>query len=218
MNVRGGAIAEGDVVAVCINLFSELVLGRYQLPLPPPSDSAFARLAHSIIDEHKRGLATLPGGHRGDAAQYYLLLEAERAVLAIGHAMAYAAARDSGTVPGPLLAIYEAGVVREYSVWFSEAEGVSYAEQRRRETDALRAALPHLRQYAEDLGVKQYVRASIVDDESWSASVAEMTSYSSSTVSTGSSVASGGGGTRAFGRSAADTLATVGIRAGTAKL
>ena len=53
--------------------------------------------------------------HRGAAVEYYLLPQAERAVMALGHAMAYAAARDSGAVPASLLAIYKAGVVRAYT-------------------------------------------------------------------------------------------------------
>ena len=129
------------------------------------------------MTEHKDGLAALPGGHRGPDAEYYLLPQAESAVMALGHAMAYSAARDSGSVPAPLLALYEAGVVRDYAAWFAESGGVPVAVQRQRETDALRAAMPGLPQYAEDLGVRAYVRASIVDDATWKWTVKQLVAY-----------------------------------------
>ncbi|KIP07465.1 hypothetical protein PHLGIDRAFT_415065 [Phlebiopsis gigantea 11061_1 CR5-6] len=176
-DVRGIVIAEGDVLVLCIRLFSELLLGRYELPLPPASDSPFARLAHAIMDEHAQGLAALPGGHRSAAAGYYLLPQAERAVTALGHAMALAAARSSRAVPAPLLAVYEAGVVRAYSGWFAESGGVPLAAQREREADALRAAVGGVARYAEGLGVAEYVRASIVGDEAWADTVRQLVAY-----------------------------------------
>ena len=173
-------IAEGDIVVLCIRLFSELLLGRYRLPLPSPSDSSLAHLANSIMDEHVRGAAALPGGHRGAEAEYYILPQAENAIVAMGHAMAYAAARDSGRVPAPLLAVYEAGVVRDYSAWFTEVGGVPIATQRQREADALRAAVPDLLQYAKDLGIEPYIRASIVDDSTWERTLQQLVTYTNS--------------------------------------
>ena len=177
MDVRGIVIAEGDVLVLCIRLFSELLLGRYTLPLPPASDSPLARLAHALLNEHAHGLAALPGGHRSDAAGYYLLPQAERVVTALGHAMALAAARAARTVPEPLLAVYEAGVVRAHAAWFAEAGGMPLAVQRVRETDALRAAVGGVAHYTKGLGVALYVRASIVRDETWADTVQQLVAY-----------------------------------------
>jgi acyl-CoA oxidase len=185
MDARGMAIAEGDILALCIRLFSELILGRYHLPLPAASDSPLAHLAHSILDEHARGFAAFHGTRRGPEAEYYVLPLAEAAIMALGHAMAYAAAHDSGTVPAPLLEIYKAGVVRENSTWFSEVAGISFAEQRRCEAEALRTAVPHLQQYAKDLGVQDYVRASIIDDATWKRTVQQLTTHSGAGENTG---------------------------------
>ncbi|TBU21819.1 hypothetical protein BD311DRAFT_677453, partial [Dichomitus squalens] len=176
-DVRGVIIAEGDVLVLCIRLFSELLLGRYALPCPPSTDSPISRLAHAIMDKHAKGLAALPGGHRSADAEYYILPQAESAIIALGHAMAYAAARDSGRIPQPLLALYETSVMRAYSAWFSEDLGVPLAQQRQQETDALRAALPDLPLFARELGVGNYVRSSILDDATWERSVRQMTTY-----------------------------------------
>lgn len=177
LDARGLIIAEGDVLALCIRLFSELLLDRYRLPLPAWGDSSLSHLAHSILGEYSRGISFFSGGHRDSEAEYFLLPQAEAAIRAIGHAMAYAAARDSGHVPASLLAIYEAGVVRDYSAWFSEVAGVSVVQQRQRETDALRGALADLPQFAQALGVQEYVRASIVDDATWKKTVQQMVAY-----------------------------------------
>lgn len=176
MDVHGAVIAEGDVLALCIRLWSELVLQRYALPLPPPTSSLSARLAHSILTEHTSGITALPGGHRGPLSESYLLPSAERGILAIGHASAYAAARAAG-VPRPLLDLYECGVMRGYSAWFSEEAGVPHKMQRQREVDALRAAVPDLEVYVERFGVGGAVRAAIVDDRTWKGCIGQMEAF-----------------------------------------
>ena len=88
------------MLALCIRLLSELLLERYTLPMPGPDDSILAQYAHSIIDGHKRRLADFRGGHRSQDAAYYLLPQAESAIMAIGHCSAFAAARDAG-IAGP---------------------------------------------------------------------------------------------------------------------
>jgi len=90
--------------------------------------------------------------------------------MAIGHAVAYATARDAG-VPQPLLDLYVCNVVRSNSAWFSELGGLKREQQQENETRALRAALPDLESYLERLAVKDYVRATILSDDIWKQSL-----------------------------------------------
>ncbi|KAI0263647.1 acyl-CoA oxidase [Gloeopeniophorella convolvens] len=169
-------IAEGDVLALCIRLWGELVLGRYTLPIPDAKDSLLAKHAHGLLEEGRQTLRRIPGGHRSEAAEYELLPESERAILALGHASAYAAARRAG-VPQVLLDIYECAAIRDDPAWFSENAGLSREAQRAKEGAALREASPDIEKHLEDLNVGYAVRASIVSDEAWLAQVQRMPKY-----------------------------------------
>jgi len=169
-------IAEGDVLALCIRLWGELVLGRYTLPIPAAKESLLAKHAHGLLGEARQTLRRLPGGHRSEAAEYELLPEAERAIVAQGHACAYSAARRAG-VSQVLLDLYECAAIRCDQAWFSENAGISRAEQRAREGKALRAAAPDIEKHLEDLDVGYAVRASIVSDSTWLGQVQRMPKY-----------------------------------------
>ncbi|KAH9023645.1 hypothetical protein EDB84DRAFT_1564663 [Lactarius hengduanensis] len=130
-------IAEGDVLALCIRLWGELVFGRYTIPIPH---------AHGLLDEGRQVLRRVPGGHRSETAEYELPLEAERSVL---------------------LDLYECAAIRGDPTWFSENVGRTRAEQRAKEGAALRAATPDIEKHLEDLNVGYAVRASIFSDAAW---------------------------------------------------
>ncbi|KAI0270443.1 hypothetical protein BC834DRAFT_922464 [Gloeopeniophorella convolvens] len=169
-------IAEGDVLALCIRLWGELVLGRYTLPIPAAKESLLSRHAHALLDEGRQVLRRVPGGHRSEAAEYELLPESERAVLALGHACAYSAAKKAG-IPQVLLDIYECAAIRGDPAWFSENAGLNREAQRAKEGAALREASPDIEKHLEDLNVKYAVRASIVSDSAWLGQVARMPKY-----------------------------------------
>ncbi|KAI0299981.1 hypothetical protein B0F90DRAFT_1810521 [Multifurca ochricompacta] len=159
-------IAEGDVLALCIRLWGELVLNRYTLPIPDAKESLLANHAHALLEEGRQILRRIPGGHRSEAAEYELLPESERAVIALGHACAFSAAKRAG-VPQVLLELYECAAIRDDPAWFSEHAGLSREAQRVKEGAALRVAAPDIEKYLEDLNVKYAVRASIISDENW---------------------------------------------------
>lgn len=96
--------------------------------------------------------------------------------MAHGHACAYSAARRAG-VSQVLLDLYECAAIRGDPCWFSENAGITRAEQRAREGAALRAAVPDVEQYLEDLDVGYAVRASIVSDAAWLGQVERMPKY-----------------------------------------
>ncbi|EGO19913.1 hypothetical protein SERLADRAFT_442727 [Serpula lacrymans var. lacrymans S7.9] len=125
---KGVIIAEGDVLTLCIRLFSELLLNRYTIPLPPSDHSLLAHHAHSLLSENLSLLASLPGGHRSPTYNSLILPQAELAIEAMGHALAYAAALASH-VPQPILDVYESAVIRRDPAWYSEHGGLSRVQQ-----------------------------------------------------------------------------------------
>ncbi|KAH7890445.1 acyl-CoA oxidase [Phlebopus sp. FC_14] len=163
---KGVIIAEGDVLTLCIRLFSELLLERYRIPLPDASESLLAHHATSLLEENIELLHQLHGGHRSDAFNSLILPQAEPAIEAMGHALAYSAGLRSG-LPRPILDVYECSVIRRDPAWYSENAGLTRSIQRIREDEAVTSALSHLDTYLNDLGVAEYVSAPIVSDEAW---------------------------------------------------
>ncbi|KAI5981544.1 acyl-CoA oxidase [Pisolithus albus] len=179
---KGVIIAEGDVLTLCIRLFSELVLQRYHVPIPDPSESLLAEHAHSVLDENRDLLRHIPDGHRGESFNSILLPQAEPTIEAIGQAMAYSAALRSG-LPRPILDVYECAVIRRDPAWYSERAGLTRLAQRMREDKAVTAAMPHLERYLDDLKIEGYVSAPIVSDKAWKDYVDAMPVYVGNAIS-----------------------------------
>lgn len=167
MDNRGISIAEGDVLVLCIRLFSELLLGRYALPPPTHTDTLLARHAAGMFAHARDVLARIPGGHRDETFNRLLLPRSELAVTSLGHARAYACALDAG-VPAPLLRLFECYIVKLDFAWYAEHEGVMGEAFRAMEDEAVRAALPHLQAYVDRLDARRWVTAPILNDASWS--------------------------------------------------
>lgn len=157
-------IAEGDVLTLCIRLFSELLLGRYSLRLPDPAESLLAQHATSILEENIELLKSFDT-HRGDSFNSLILPQSQLAIEAIGHAMAYSAAMKSD-IPQPILDIYECSVIRQDPAWYSE-HGLTQMKQRLREDNAITRALPHIEEYLSSLNIENYVTAPIISDRAW---------------------------------------------------
>ncbi|KLO06946.1 acyl-CoA dehydrogenase NM domain-like protein [Schizopora paradoxa] len=182
---RGVCIAEGDTLVLSIRLASELLLGRYALPKP--------RYPHCLLAQHEAGLfaechsllssisAGGSGGesnHRGDAFNRLILPQARPLVEAIGHRMAYEAALDAG-VDAPLLALYEAGVVRLDGAWYAEhiktQDGLplGHLAQITMEERAATACAPFIERYLSQTGAEAYASATpILSREGWGAFMA----------------------------------------------
>ncbi|KAN0082585.1 Acyl-CoA dehydrogenase/oxidase, N-terminal and middle domain containing protein [Tylopilus felleus] len=103
--LKGVVVAEGDVRTLCIRLFSELLLERYEMPLPDASESILARHAVSLLEENRALLQQLAGGHRDHGFNALVLPQAEHVIEAMGHAMAYSAGLQKG-LPQPILDLY----------------------------------------------------------------------------------------------------------------
>jgi len=161
---KGVIIAEGDVMTLCIRLFSELLLERYTVALPDPGESLLANHASSLMEENAALLQSF-GNHRSEAFNALILPQSQTAIEAIGHAMAYSSALKAD-LPQPILDIYECAVIRQDPAWYSE-HGLSRMDQRYREDAAVSSALPHLATYLDALNIENYVYAPIVSDAAW---------------------------------------------------
>ncbi|THU85131.1 acyl-CoA oxidase [Dendrothele bispora CBS 962.96] len=172
---KGVIIAEGDVLTLCIRLFSELLLGRYTVPLPDPKSSLLAQHAHSLLQENREILSGLDD-HRSETFNHLVLPQSQQAIEAIGHAMAYSAAVEAN-LPHPILNVYEALVIRQDPAWYSEQARLPRIDQRRREDEAITSAMAHLDSYLDDLQIADYVSAPIVTDEAWKAYSLSLPTY-----------------------------------------
>ncbi|KAG6833146.1 hypothetical protein H0H87_010860 [Tephrocybe sp. NHM501043] len=170
---KGVIIAEGDILTLCIRLFSELLQKRYDVPLPDPSESLLALHASSLLEENVALLKSIDGDYRSDSFNALILPQSQPVVEAIGHALAYSAALRAN-LPQPILDVYECAVIRQDSAWYSEEGGLSRLTQRRREDAAVSAMLPDLSSYLEQLEIAKYVQAPIVTDAGWKDYLADL--------------------------------------------
>jgi acyl-CoA oxidase len=175
-DMKGIVIAEGDVLTLCVRLFSELLQQRYALPLPPSSDSILAQHAHGLLGDNIQLVNHIAGGHRSQEFQDLILPQAEGAIAAFGHAMALTAARAAG-VPEDLLEIYTLGVVDLDPAWYLEHVNLGKMQLLRSKVSLMRRALPRLNEYLDALGVADYVRAPLVSDEMLKASLENLPTY-----------------------------------------
>jgi hypothetical protein len=179
----GAVVAEGDLLTLCIRLFSELLLERYTLEILPASDSLLARHAHGLMKENRQLLSAI-GGHRRDQFNSLLLPQSQAVVEAIGHAFAYSAAKKS-RLPQPILDMYECTVMRLDPAWYSEEADISRMDQRRREDRAISSMLPDMTAYLSNLKIAEFVTAPIVSDEAWKSYVNGLPAFTGNAQSPG---------------------------------
>lgn len=166
MDNRGISIAEGDILVLCIRLFSELLQGRYSLPEPNHKGTLLAQHSAHIVSKCSSMLASFPAGHKDEQFNNLILAQSEPAIAALGHAMAYSCAIDQH-VPQPLLNLFECAIINMDPSWYVEHAGVSGDIRRVREDKAARDALPGLKDYINGLGVRPWITAPIVCDDAW---------------------------------------------------
>jgi len=146
-----------------LGLASELLLGRYALEPPRYPDSLLAQHESGLFSGLSVTLAAAPG-HRSDAYDREVLPHSLSLVMAIGHRIAYDAAREAH-VDAPLLDLFGVAAVLQDEAWYVECLGISRAELRRREARALGAVYACLEEYLKKMDVAPYIVAPIVSDE-----------------------------------------------------
>ncbi|KAB8238254.1 acyl-CoA dehydrogenase NM domain-like protein [Aspergillus alliaceus] len=160
---RGISIAEGDTLTLCIRLASELLLGRYKLPPPNYPECLLAQHETSLFDECRAVLQNLSTGHRSQEFNHAILPKCQLLVESAGQRMAYEAAL-SASVPSELLAIYEAGSIRQDPAWYVEKCGITHEKLFAMECQALDAGLLSFDQLLDELDVEPYCTAPILSE------------------------------------------------------
>ncbi|KAI9436922.1 acyl-CoA dehydrogenase NM domain-like protein [Lactarius indigo] len=163
--MRGIAIAEGDLLGISIRLASELLLGRYALESPKYPDSPLAKHEAGMFSELRAVLAVAPS-HRSASYDREVLPRSLPLIMAIGDRIAYEAARDA-QVDAPLLALFEIASMLQDEAWYVEQLGITRAQLRQREVEAIEAVFPHLEEYLVQMDIAPYVTAPIVSEERW---------------------------------------------------
>ncbi|KAF8882699.1 hypothetical protein BD779DRAFT_1472828 [Infundibulicybe gibba] len=128
--LRGIAIAEGDILAVSIMLVAELLLGRYELPETADPNSLLARHETGLFEERRAILASDSLNHEGRMSENHLLPYCQAIVEAAGHRMAYDAARAAGVMPA-LIDLYLSSVIKLDPAWYVENADMSRSAQDR---------------------------------------------------------------------------------------
>ncbi|KAJ7235006.1 acyl-CoA dehydrogenase NM domain-like protein [Mycena haematopus] len=168
---RGGGIAEGDILVLCIRLASELLIGRYKLPPPKYPDCLAARLEIGLFKECREEIAQkLDGQHRSDAFNRLILPRCRALVEAIGQRFFYEAAKEAG-LEQAVLDVYEAGIVKHFPVWFAAHARMDTSAQIAQEDAAITAAMSHLERWLEWSGAEDYALAPIMNQPRWDAFV-----------------------------------------------
>ncbi|TCD62137.1 hypothetical protein EIP91_007289 [Steccherinum ochraceum] len=165
-DIRGTSISEGDITVVCIRLFAEVLTGRRTLLVPARTDTLLYRRYLGYVDFNTQLLKSLKRGQRDPQFNNLILPQCEPAIRALGHALAYSAAKDAG-LPQPLLDLFEVAVIKLDSGWFAEHAGLTEARRVMMEDKAANAALPHLKQYVDDLNIRQWVASPLISDRKW---------------------------------------------------
>jgi len=160
---RPVVMAEGVVLILCTGLFSELIIGQYEIPFPPPETSLLARHVTLVLLENSSIAAKLIARERYRSQKFssIILPQAEATRATLGYPQAYTAAVEAKN-PQPLLDIYECATIHLDSMWYTEVGGLSRYYKREKEDAKVTRTLPRLGEYIYSLG---YVTASIVSDK-----------------------------------------------------
>ncbi|KAH8646462.1 acyl-CoA dehydrogenase/oxidase [Ilyonectria robusta] len=159
LTFQGNAIAEGDTLVLCIRLVSELLGGKYGLPAPQDPTTVLARRERQMMEAARSKLKDIGGygEHRGQAFNQHILPCCRPIAEAIGHRMAYEAARESGACP-------KSSVYTNTSIGDAAVEAYD---------DVLADMLQSLQNYEADA----YTTAPIMSDQSWASFVDKMQSF-----------------------------------------
>jgi acyl-CoA oxidase len=192
MDMRGTAIAEGDLLVISIRkplpssrfnnasdqtagLASELLLGRYAVPETTDTSSLLAKHESGLFQELRGTLSKLDH-HRGDLFNQLIMPECFGLVKTIGHRMAYDAAVAAQVDP-VLVDLFVASTVKQNSAWYVE-QGLSRARQNAMESEAIAAVFPRLEEFLEQMDVEPYISAPMMKDEMWEDYVQELPEFS----------------------------------------
>uniref|UniRef100_A0A0W0G6J1 Acyl-CoA dehydrogenase NM domain-like protein n=1 Tax=Moniliophthora roreri TaxID=221103 RepID=A0A0W0G6J1_MONRR len=173
MEMRGVAIAEGDVLVLCVRLAFELAMQRCSIP-PSTRPSDLASHEQGLLNEFRA--AMINRGRSRDELNNHLLPRCLPLIEAIGHRMAYESAVDRG-VSSDLLRLYEVGVVGINLPWYMDHTTWTRDSHFEAERQALDDVFGNIHDHLENTGAEPYARAVMLSDSSWSSFVNSLKIY-----------------------------------------
>ncbi|KAF7314963.1 Acyl-CoA dehydrogenase NM domain-like protein [Mycena indigotica] len=172
IDLRGNAIAEGDILVLSIRLATELILKRYELDsaflpgLHTPDNPLAHHAKHLLVSARATLAGPCKGAHRSIEFAQRVLPQCAKIVEAIGMHYAYASAVSAG-LDKHILKLYLASAMREDQGWYIEHLGFKREQLLEQEVTAVQEALPMLDEWLRNCGAAPYVTAPIVDEGSW---------------------------------------------------
>lgn len=148
-----------------VGLATELLLGRYSMPVAVDPTSLLSRHEIGLLHECK-AIVRENGGHRSPIYASHVLPRCQAIVEAIGHRMAYEAAVAAG-VPQCLIDLYVYDVLKLDLGWYIEQGLVNRTTLVNLENVADNMAQLHIADWVDEMDVAEYVTAPIVSNFRW---------------------------------------------------
>ena len=143
------------------------------MPQPSHTDTLLWKRYDSYVSTNKMLLASFSKGAKDDRVNALIFPQSEPAIRALGHALAYSAALEAG-VARPLLDLFELAAMKVDALWYAEKAGITEAIRMAKEDRAASQALPDLRKYVDELGIRPWVHSPLISDERWEKWLAEV--------------------------------------------
>ncbi|KAF7308141.1 hypothetical protein HMN09_00661700 [Mycena chlorophos] len=166
-DLRGTAIAEGDMLAISIRFGTELLLDRYAVPPTADPSSLLARHEAGTMEELRARIREF-GHHRTESYNALILPELMPLIKAIGHRLAYDAAVACG-VDRSLVDLYVVSCVELDLGWYIERGLLTKRTYREMQAKAVEAVYQQIDALVEKMDVGAYIKAPIVSEERWDA-------------------------------------------------
>ncbi|KIJ43416.1 hypothetical protein M422DRAFT_60316 [Sphaerobolus stellatus SS14] len=179
-DMRGAAIAEGDILGISIRFAIDIVRNKVQIPAVFYEGELLARHEDSIIAELKI-LMNSWKNHRSLDAERNLLPHCRGVLEAIGHRCAYEAARSRG-LPQPIIDLFVASLLERDAAWYSENAKLSRLQQKKMLLDRATTLYQDLPKFLPLLRVESYITAPIVSEERWNSFVSRLPVFSAKEV------------------------------------
>ncbi|KIJ27122.1 hypothetical protein M422DRAFT_271734 [Sphaerobolus stellatus SS14] len=174
-DIRGAAIAEGDILGISIRFAIDILRNRVRVPEAAYPDDLLARHEHSIIQELKEVWRST-SNQRNTHSEGLLLPHCRGVLEAVGHRCAYEAAIAKG-VPRPLINLFVASLFQLDPAWYSENAELSRWRQKNLLLERATELYPDLAQLLPLLEIESYVTAPIVSKNRWNKYVSNLPSY-----------------------------------------
>ncbi|PPQ72286.1 hypothetical protein CVT24_004675 [Panaeolus cyanescens] len=163
-DMRGLAIAEGDLLVISIRFAMDLLRGRIVVPPYVYPHSLLAKHEKSMISSLRQSLSkhTNP---RSELAEASLLPHCQALIEAIGARMAFESAQRH--IDGDIVNLFVASQFKKDPAWYALNEGLDGMTQTQMEVDVAKKLLPRISDLLEMLEVEPYIVAPIVSNEEW---------------------------------------------------